>query len=530
MVGPKDRPPPGAPIKRTHGALAGADERFEPGPGGSGRVDQGLLWQAGWVQTGHLIDGRYRIEQRLGNGGMATVYRARDQVLDRPVAVKVLAGPQATAPAARERIRAEARSVARLSHPNVTNVYDYGEADHDGVRLPYVVMELLSGRTLAERLSDGPVPVPAALRICAEVAGALGAAHAEGIVHRDVKPSNVMLTPSGAKVMDFGIAATAGRAERETDGQLLGTPAYLAPERLLGDQVLPASDVYALGLLAYRLFAGRSPWAAETTTQMLRSHVYLEPTPMPALRGVPGEVHRILGQCLAKDPAERPSATDVAQVLAVAAGLPPPPDDGVDGLSPPADQDLGGPRTGDTATLRLPALPVGPAGRRRRARVLAAATTAAALVAALLVVISLNRANGPGSAALDGAGAAATPSTGPGPGSAGPSAAPTPSLRSGPPSGTTARASPLAPSRSSAAPTLPGFPLTTLGGVVLVDCDGSTARVVGLNPTPGYAVKDYDPGPADEVQVVLLSERNKTEVKVKCEDGEPIPRIKEDPQ
>jgi eukaryotic-like serine/threonine-protein kinase len=224
-------------------------------------------------------------------------------------------------------------------------------------------MELLPGRTLADRLADGPLPVQAALRVCAEVAGGLAAAHAQDVVHRDVKPSNVMLTPSGAKVMDFGIAAAVGRAEREADGQLLGTPAYLAPERLMADQVLPASDVYALGLLAYRLLAHRLPWAAETTTQMLRSHAYVEPTPMPALPGVPEGVHRIVQQCLAKTPADRPPAAEVARGFADAAGLPPPADDGVG--APPL--------SGDTATLPVAALPVAVPGRgRRRTRVLAA--------------------------------------------------------------------------------------------------------------------------------------------------------------
>lgn len=481
---------------------------------------------------GHLIDGRYRIDERLGNGGMAAVYRARDEVLDRPVAIKVLAGPYAGAPTARERIRIEARSIARLWHPNVTNVYDYGEASDDaGACLPYVVMELLPGRTLAQRLADGPVPVQAALRICAEVAGGLAAAHAQGLVHRDVKPSNVMLTPSGAKVMDFGIAAAAGRAEREADGQLLGTPAYLAPERLLADQVLPASDVYALGLLAYRLFANRLPWAAETSTQMLRSHVYVEPAPMPGVRGLPGDVHRILRRCLAKEPAERPSAAEVARILATAAGLPPPADDAA-GLPPPDDAAAGLPLPPDDATNRLPTRAVGTAGDRRRTRMLAAVGGAAAVALAVLVPLALDEPGGSGNAARDGAGptptSSAAPSAGAGPT---PTSSATPSAGTGDPAQTPGvTASALRRPATASAPKLPGAPFATLGGVVRVECDGSTARVAGLDPAPGYDVKDYDPGPANEVQVVLLSARNETELKVRCEDGQPFPELKESPQ
>ncbi len=154
-------------------------------------------------------------------------------------------------------------------------------------------MELLPGRTLAQRLEDGPLPPRVALRVLSEVAAALAAAHAQDLVHRDVKPSNVMLTPTGAKVVDFGIAAVVGRDELEADGLLLGTPAYLAPERLTLGQVSPASDIYALGLLIYRALTNRLPWLADTTTQMLDAHVYVEPEPLPPLDGIPPEVNEI---------------------------------------------------------------------------------------------------------------------------------------------------------------------------------------------------------------------------------------------
>jgi hypothetical protein len=182
-------------------------------------------------------------------------------------------------------------------------------------------MELLHGRSLHERLQRGDLSVEVSLRICAEVASALATAHAHGLVHRDVKPGNVMLTPGGAKVVDFGLAAVAGERDREEDANVLGTPAYLAPERLNGHPVVAATDVYALGLLLYRLLAGRLPWSAETSTQMLEAHVYLEPTPLPKLPGVPPVVRKLVHRCLAKEPAERPNSSEVTVTLAHAAGI-----------------------------------------------------------------------------------------------------------------------------------------------------------------------------------------------------------------
>src|SRR5690349_3937452 len=254
---------------------------------------------------------------------MSVVWYARDEVLGRPVAVKVLAARLVRDEKSRRRIRAEAQAVARLSHPHITAVYDFGESvDENGDRVPYIVMELLPGHTLAERLAEGPLRPRAAMRVCAEVASALAAAHREHLVHRDVKPANVVLTPDGAKVVDFGIAAAVGQLdEYDTNAPVFGTPAYLAPERLTSGEVLAASDVYALGLLLYRLLTNTLPWQVETTTQMLTAHVYVEPTPLPAIEKVPAEVAEIYRRCVAKDPADRPPASEVAAVLARAAGV-----------------------------------------------------------------------------------------------------------------------------------------------------------------------------------------------------------------
>jgi len=260
-----------------------------------------------------VLGGRYRLAERLGAGGMAVVWRAHDEVLDRSVAVKVLAPRHATDPNFRWQLRAEAQAAGKLCHPHITNVYDYGEQDG----APYVVMELIDGESMAAVLDqDGPMPWPEAVKACAEVASALAVAHAHGVVHRDVKPSNVMLTTGGAKVVDFGISALIGASDVTPEGGLLGTPAYLAPERLEGGQVSPATDVYALGLLLYRALTGHLPWEVFTTTQMLRAHRYTDPGPLPRVEGLPEAVALLGRRCLAKRPEMRPSSAEAAGVLA----------------------------------------------------------------------------------------------------------------------------------------------------------------------------------------------------------------------
>ncbi|MEU8328082.1 serine/threonine-protein kinase [Micromonospora sp. NPDC048839] len=269
-----------------------------------------------------LLDERYRLIEQLGAGGMSVVWRGYDEVLGRQVAVKVLASRLASDRAFRHRIRIEAQAAARLCHPNITNVYDYGESEQVGLTVPYVVMELVDGASLASRLGrETQLPWREAVTIGAEVSSALTTAHARGVVHRDVTPGNVMLTSTGVKVVDFGISALVGESEKGPDGALLGTPAYLAPERLDNGQVSPATDVYAVGLLLYRMLTGRLPWRATTTTQMLRAHMYNEPEPMPAVEGLPDEVTELVRRCLAKRPADRPATAEVTRILADAAGM-----------------------------------------------------------------------------------------------------------------------------------------------------------------------------------------------------------------
>jgi serine/threonine-protein kinase len=272
-----------------------------------------------------LIAGRYRPVEILGFGGMCVVWRGVDEALGRPVALKVLNDEQAADEDCCEVMREEARAAASLSHPNLVRVYDYGEhRDGDGCRTPYVVMEFVPGPTLAERLEDGPLPWRDAVRVCADIADGLAAMHARGLVHRDVTPTNVILTDAGAKVVDFGIAATIGKdADASPNGAVTGTPAYLAPERIVGDAVTPASDIYAVGLVLYRAIAGTMPWPATTVLGMIQAHRAVEPAPLPSVDDLPAMMHRLCMRCLSKRPAQRPSSRKLAYALRAASQLPP---------------------------------------------------------------------------------------------------------------------------------------------------------------------------------------------------------------
>jgi tRNA A-37 threonylcarbamoyl transferase component Bud32 len=224
--------------------------------------------QSETVEAGTLIAGRYKIGALLGRGGMAEVYEGHDDRLQRPVAVKVLRPDMASREDVRNRFEFEARHAARLSHPNVVGVYDTGEDDG----IPFLVMELLPGQTLADTIANGPVDQDWLKRIAGDVLQALGAAHAAGIVHRDIKPANIVIgVDECAKVTDFGIAKTLEVAAEDQAGhdltstnQLVGTPAYLAPERIDGSPATPRSDLYSLGIVLSMRDSGNDNVAAGT--------------------------------------------------------------------------------------------------------------------------------------------------------------------------------------------------------------------------------------------------------------------------
>jgi eukaryotic-like serine/threonine-protein kinase len=263
-----------------------------------------------------VLDGRYRLIAPIAAGGMSVVWRGHDDVLARPIAIKLLA----TAPTDEAfvgLVRREAMAIARITHPYIANVYDYGESiDRTGAVVPYIVMELVEGSSLAEVLSRGPLSWPTAAGIGAQVASALAAAHQFGVVHRDVTPSNIMLCVDGVKVVDFGISAPTGAA---ADPLIFGTPAYLAPERLSGGPTLAATDIYALGLVIYQMISGRLPWPSETTTQMLTAHQYVPPAPMPHIPGMPPHLTALCERALAVDPSARPNSATLSAELATIA-------------------------------------------------------------------------------------------------------------------------------------------------------------------------------------------------------------------
>jgi eukaryotic-like serine/threonine-protein kinase len=267
-----------------------------------------------------VLGGRYRLEERVGAGSMAVIWRGFDEVLDRRVAVKVLSDHH-LAHDPEQAIRTEARRAGGLSHPNIGVVYDFGEcSESDGGVRPYVVMEWIDGPCLAQLLMDGPLPWRTAVQIAAEVAAALATAHANGVIHRDVKPGNIMLGGAGAKVVDFGISAVIGQPTADAvDGFILGTPRYLAPECIVGGEVGPAADVYALGVLLYEMLAGNPPWRAETGRAVLRAHLRARPRRLPSVPGLPHAVGELYWQALAKNPRTRPSSVHCASVLAAAA-------------------------------------------------------------------------------------------------------------------------------------------------------------------------------------------------------------------
>ncbi|WP_155368430.1 serine/threonine-protein kinase [Catellatospora vulcania] len=264
-----------------------------------------------------VLGGRYRLVERIGTGGMAVVWRAYDQLLHRTVAVKMLSPRLAAQPDSLQLLRTEALAVAGLSHPRITSVYDYGQQPVDGHEQPYLVMELVEGVTLRQALRDTESGLgwQSAVSVTAEVAAALAAAHARGIVHRDVTPANIMLTSAGVKVLDFGICVLTGFDDGQDD-ELVGTVDYIAPERVTGrGAVTPASDVYSLGMILYRCLAGRLPWDSTTPTRRLHQHVYSPPEVLPPVPGMPAEVMELCLSCLSKNPDERPSAAEIAARL-----------------------------------------------------------------------------------------------------------------------------------------------------------------------------------------------------------------------
>ena len=270
-----------------------------------------------------LFDGRYRIVRRLGTGGMANVYLAEDEELGRRVAIKILNDRHASDDQFVERFRREAKNAAGLSHPNIVSIYDRGEAEGTY----YIAMEYLEGRSLKDRIvAEGPLPIPAAIEATRQILRALGFAHRRGVVHRDIKPHNVLLAQDGAerrhKVTDFGISRTAASQMTEA-GSIVGTAQYLSPEQARGAHVDQRSDIYSVGIVLYELLTGKLPFTGETPLEIAMKHLSEVPTSPSSLRPeIPPDLDMVVLRALAKDPGDRyESAEEMdAELARVAAG------------------------------------------------------------------------------------------------------------------------------------------------------------------------------------------------------------------
>jgi eukaryotic-like serine/threonine-protein kinase len=253
---------------------------------------------------GTILSGRYRLEARIGAGGMSTVYRALDETLERRVAIKLMHRELSSDSDELERFRREARAVAQLSHPHIVGVIDAGEDDGR----PYIVFEYVEGETLKERIRRlGPLPIPEAVAYAIEIARALGAAHARHIVHRDVKPQNVLIDEEGsAKVTDFGIARTLDEEGLTADGRVIGTTDYVSPEQALGHPVTGQSDLYSLGIVLYEMLTGDVPFKGDSQVAVAMKHVR---EPLPDVQrtrpDISAALAAVVDRATAKDPAER---------------------------------------------------------------------------------------------------------------------------------------------------------------------------------------------------------------------------------
>ncbi|QGV77060.1 serine/threonine-protein kinase [Streptomyces ficellus] len=380
-----------------------------------------------------LVDGRFELVSRLGSGGMGTVWRARDVTLDREVALKEVRPPDRAAEEAdpgltaqlRRRAVQEAKALARLSTPHVVTIHQIVEPP-DGSH-PWIVMELVEGRSVYDRLADGPMPVPEVITLGLEVLSALRAAHSAGVHHRDVKPANVLLRPDGSAVLtDFGIAVLSGATSRLTStGDLIGSPEYIAPERVRGEEGNPASDLWSLGMLLYVAAEGHHPFRRATGLATVVA-VLDDPVPPPVRSGALGPV---LDQLLVRDPARRPDGARLERLLRQAQYAASPqgphatawtPQDAVPGgTSVPGGASVPGGRSvpggasvpGGVFGPPVPPLPAAPPARRPARRRAVAVSAALAVTVALAAVAALNWPPGGGSADRGKNGTGTSPST-----------------------------------------------------------------------------------------------------------------------
>ncbi len=263
------------------------------------------------INPGTMLGQRYRLEERIASGGMGDVWRGTDEVLGRTIAVKLLLPSLLDEPGFTERFRGEARTMATINHPGVVDVYDYGSDPSTGA---YLVMEYIHGEALSRTLARvGRLTAGRTMALVAQAAEALHSAHRAGVVHRDVKPGNLLVRPDGTLVLtDFGIARSAGAAQLTADGSVLGTASYISPEQANGERATPLSDIYALGVVAYQCLSGYRPFEGDNPLEIARRHVMDQPPPVPP--DVPVSARAVVERAMAKRAADRwPNAAALAQ-------------------------------------------------------------------------------------------------------------------------------------------------------------------------------------------------------------------------
>ncbi|WP_030442874.1 serine/threonine-protein kinase [Actinoplanes subtropicus] len=273
------------------------------------------------LSAGFLLGNRYRLDERIATGGMGEVWKGTDVVLGRVIAVKVLKTAMLSDPEFSARFYGEARMMASFRHPGVVEVYDYAGADEAGEeKVAYLVMAYVEGEPLSARVRQGPMPVTETMSIVAQAADALHAAHEVGVVHRDVKPGNLIVRPTGAVVLvDFGVARSAAVTSVTQLNAIVGTALYMAPEQVAKGKVTAATDIYALGAVAYHCIAGHPPFDGDNALQVALRHLEEEPEPLPA--HVPPQVRDLIARAMAKQPADRfATAAEFAEAAFEAAG------------------------------------------------------------------------------------------------------------------------------------------------------------------------------------------------------------------
>lgn len=273
------------------------------------------------LRPGLVLADRYRLVGHVASGGMGQVWEALDDNLARRVALKIMHPYTSDELALADRFRDEARFAAQLSHPHIVTIHDYVEFEG----LAFLVMEYVDGPTLAKLLARGPLDPTDVRRLLRQLASALDLAHSAGIIHRDIKSANVMVSHNGAQLTDFGIARSVEADSRTLTGQILGTAHYLSPEQALGQRITPATDIYSLGILAHEMLTATKPFDRGTPIATALAHVQEAPPALP--EGTPVDLESVISSCLSKEAADRPDAAHLVQLLA--SGTPEPASDSI---------------------------------------------------------------------------------------------------------------------------------------------------------------------------------------------------------